>query len=650
MVRLVKGAYWDSEIKRAQERGLAELPGLHPQGRDRRLLSRLRPAAVRGARRVLSAIRDPQRAHRRRGAASCAGERQRLRVPAPARHGRGAVRRWCADDAAIAVPRLRAGRQPRGSAAPIWCGGCWRTAPTPPSSTASSTSAADRARSSPTRSPRWRGWPAQAASRASRCRAISIGRTRRNSRRHRSRRPRGARRAARGLAQRCGEPRAGRRPDRRRRRQSAARRAPVFDPADRRRQSATVVSRAPSASRRRSPRRRAPRRDWDAHAGGGARRDPRPRRRSLERDRAALMALLHPRGRQDHPRRAVARCARRPISCATTRRARAPISPSRWRCPARPASATARAARPRRLRLHRRRGISRWRSSPGQIAAALAAGNAVIAKPAEQTPLIAAAAVQLLHEAGIPGDVLHLLPGERRDGRRGAGGRPAHRRRRVHRLDRHGARDQPRARRAQRADRAADRRDRRAERDDRRFRRRCPSRWCDDALISAFDSAGQRCSALRVLLCRTTSPTATARRCSPGAMDELTIGDPALTLDRRRPGHRRGGASRARRPTPSAWARGPPAVSLRAAAGTEHGMFFAPRAFEIDSASQLDRRGVRPDPACRPLARRPARPGHRRDQRDRVRPDPRHPQPHRRHRAARARRGSASAMPMSTAT
>src|SRR4029077_19804485 len=47
----------------------------------------------------------------------------------------------------------------------------------------------------------------------------------------------------------------------------------------------------------------------------------------------------------------------------------------------------------------------------GQVAAALAAGNAVLAKPAEQTPLIAAAAVRLLHEAGIPGDVLHLLPG-----------------------------------------------------------------------------------------------------------------------------------------------------------------------------------------------------------------------------------------------
>lgn len=47
----------------------------------------------------------------------------------------------------------------------------------------------------------------------------------------------------------------------------------------------------------------------------------------------------------------------------------------------------------------------------GQIAAALATGNAVLAKPAPQTPLIAHRAVQLLHEAGVPRDVLQLLPG-----------------------------------------------------------------------------------------------------------------------------------------------------------------------------------------------------------------------------------------------
>ena len=47
----------------------------------------------------------------------------------------------------------------------------------------------------------------------------------------------------------------------------------------------------------------------------------------------------------------------------------------------------------------------------GQIAAALATGNAVLSKPAEQTPLIAHRAIQLLHEAGVPRDALQLLPG-----------------------------------------------------------------------------------------------------------------------------------------------------------------------------------------------------------------------------------------------
>ena len=47
----------------------------------------------------------------------------------------------------------------------------------------------------------------------------------------------------------------------------------------------------------------------------------------------------------------------------------------------------------------------------GQVAAALAAGNPVLAKPAEQTPLVAAQAVRILLEAGIPEGVLQLLPG-----------------------------------------------------------------------------------------------------------------------------------------------------------------------------------------------------------------------------------------------
>ncbi len=48
----------------------------------------------------------------------------------------------------------------------------------------------------------------------------------------------------------------------------------------------------------------------------------------------------------------------------------------------------------------------------GQVSATLAAGNAVLAKPAEQTPIIAYEAVKILHEAGIPKNVLHLIPGD----------------------------------------------------------------------------------------------------------------------------------------------------------------------------------------------------------------------------------------------
>src|SRR5438270_873464 len=51
------------------------------------------------------------------------------------------------------------------------------------------------------------------------------------------------------------------------------------------------------------------------------------------------------------------------------------------------------------------------------MSAALVAGNAVVAKPAEQTPLIAAEVFRLMHQAGVPASALHLVPG---DGRAGA--------------------------------------------------------------------------------------------------------------------------------------------------------------------------------------------------------------------------------------
>lgn len=76
-----------------------------------------------------------------------------------------------------------------------------------------------------------------------------------------------------------------------------------------------------------------------------------------------------------------------------------------------------------RTRFHGRgvfAAIAPW-SSPlavftGQVAAALAAGNAVVAKSAPQTPLTAFLAVSLLHEAGVPEDALHLLTGDERIG------------------------------------------------------------------------------------------------------------------------------------------------------------------------------------------------------------------------------------------
>ena len=90
------------------------LSGVHPQGDDRPLLHGLREKAARGAAAALSAIRHPQRAHRRRryrGRRRRRGGR-RLRVPAPLRHGRGALRRAAGRTAAGGVPRLCAGRRP----------------------------------------------------------------------------------------------------------------------------------------------------------------------------------------------------------------------------------------------------------------------------------------------------------------------------------------------------------------------------------------------------------------------------------------------------------------------------------------------------------------------------------------------------------
>jgi len=162
----------------------------------------------------------------------------------------------------------------------------------------------------------------------------------------------------------------------------------------------------------------------------------------------------------------------------------------------------------------------------GQVAAALAAGNVVVAKPAEESPLVAAAAVSLLHESGVPAGALQLLPG---DGTVGealiADPRTAGvmftgstevarliRRRLSGRLNPDG---KPVALIAETGGQNVMIVDSSA----------LPEQVVGDVLLSAFDSAGQRCSALRVL-CVQDDIADRVLAMLEGAMAELSIGNP----------------------------------------------------------------------------------------------------------------------------
>jgi RHH-type proline utilization regulon transcriptional repressor/proline dehydrogenase/delta 1-pyrroline-5-carboxylate dehydrogenase len=159
----------------------------------------------------------------------------------------------------------------------------------------------------------------------------------------------------------------------------------------------------------------------------------------------------------------------------------------------------------------------------GQLAAALAAGNAVVAKPAEQTPRIAAAAVRLFHDAGVPPDALQFVPGDGRVGAalvadaRVAGVAFTGSVEVAHAINRSlAARDGPipvliaetGGLNGLFVDTTALR-----------------EQLVDDAIVSAFGSAGQRCSSARVIFL----PHETADEIIEtltGAMDALVIGDP----------------------------------------------------------------------------------------------------------------------------
>ncbi|KLE34557.1 bifunctional proline dehydrogenase/L-glutamate gamma-semialdehyde dehydrogenase PutA [Aurantiacibacter luteus] len=160
----------------------------------------------------------------------------------------------------------------------------------------------------------------------------------------------------------------------------------------------------------------------------------------------------------------------------------------------------------------------------GPTAAALAAGNTVIAKPAEQTPLIAQLAVDLCHKAGIPAEVLHMLPGGGEIGGRItadprlAGVAFTGSTATAHAINRAlASRDGPIAtlvaetggQNALIVDSSA-----------------LPEQVTRDVVASAFQSAGQRCSALRVAYIQE-DVADTMLAMIRGAFEALVVGDPA---------------------------------------------------------------------------------------------------------------------------
>jgi RHH-type proline utilization regulon transcriptional repressor/proline dehydrogenase/delta 1-pyrroline-5-carboxylate dehydrogenase len=163
----------------------------------------------------------------------------------------------------------------------------------------------------------------------------------------------------------------------------------------------------------------------------------------------------------------------------------------------------------------------------GQVSAALAAGNAVIAKPAEETPLIAAAGIRILHAAGLPRGALNFLPGAgdvgaALCGHAGVGGvvftGSTEVARRIARqlADRLSPAGRPIPLIAETAGQNAMIVDSSA----------LTEQVVADVLASAFDSAGQRCSALR-LLCLQDDVADRTLEMLKGALAEQRTGDPA---------------------------------------------------------------------------------------------------------------------------
>jgi RHH-type transcriptional regulator, proline utilization regulon repressor / proline dehydrogenase / delta 1-pyrroline-5-carboxylate dehydrogenase len=217
----------------------------------------------------------------------------------------------------------------------------------------------------------------------------------------------------------------------------------------------------------------------------------------------------------------------------------------------------------------------------GQLAAALAAGNAVVAKPAEQTPLVAAAAVRLLHAAGIPGSALQFVPGDgaigaclvadpRIDGVAFTGSCDVARRINQTLAAKNGPIVPLIAEtggiNAMIVDATA-----------------LPEQVTDDVITSAFRSAGQRCSALR-LLCVQDDIADRVIEMIAGAARELRVGDPRDVETRVGPVIDR--EARDRLEAHVAGLRGQARLH-HCGTAPSHGFYVAPCIFELADVKQL---------------------------------------------------------------
>lgn len=223
----------------------------------------------------------------------------------------------------------------------------------------------------------------------------------------------------------------------------------------------------------------------------------------------------------------------------------------------------------------------------GQVVACLVAGNCVLAKPADQTILIGAKAVALMHKAGIPDDVIQLVPG-----RGSVIGAAAVAHEKIAGVIFTGSTETAQVINQTLANRKGPIVPFVAETGGQNCMiadsTALPEQLVQDVISSAFNSAGQRCSAMRVLFLQSNTADRIIEMLK-GAMSELNVGDPRWLSTDIGPviddAARQMLEAHAERMNKE----GKLIYEVPLSKETEHGTFFAPRAYEIPSLDVLTR-------------------------------------------------------------